>query len=187
MSKPVVPKDTTPKDNARSYPWGDNTGTYKLWLTLITINIIFISAVFLINVEIPFITETGNPEIKGQSGSLATGSGNQTSGIISVPGEVQQTANPVTDWLENYGMWIIVANVVIVWVLKTVGKWLTTVEKWCKNLCACKWYKPWCCLGKLFCWFVTVTKWVTWVIAVASSVITSILVWVSSNSGNIQG
>jgi hypothetical protein len=182
MSKASVPEKPV-VDNPRSYPWGENTGTYKLWLTLITINIIFLSVVFLINVEIPLIADLSNPEaIKGQSGSLLTS--NSTGN--TVPGEVSNN-NPVSDWIGNYGLWVIVANIVTVWVLKTVGKWLTVVEKWCKNLCKCKWYKPWCCLGKLFCWFVTVVKWVTWVIAVASSVITTILVWVTANSGNIQG
>ena len=35
----------------------------------------------------------------------------------------------------KYCAWIIVANIVLAVVLKTVGKWLTSVEKWCKALC----------------------------------------------------
>ncbi len=179
-------------DNPRSYPWGNNTGTYKLWLLLITVNIIALSALFLVNVEIPYIQEATNPAglEKGSSGSLAsnstdtvasTGSGlSTTTEVIAIPGALAEN-------IKNYGMWVIVGNVVLVWVLKTVGGWLTTVETWCRNLCKCKWYKPWCCLGRLFCWFVTVVKWVTWVIAVASSVITSVLVWVMGNAGNVQG
>ena len=158
----VAAKDETLKDPERSYPWGTNTGTYKLWLTLISINIIALSVLFLINFEIPLIAELTNQEVTStQSGSFV-------------------------DKIQEYGMWVIVANVVTVWILKTVGRWLTVVEKWCRDLCKCKWYKPWCCLGRLFCWFVTVTKWITYVVAVASSVITSVLVWVSQQP-NIQG
>lgn len=179
-SKPAV-------DNPRSYPWGENTGTYKLWLTLITINIIALSVVFLVDVEIPYLVEVSNQNGLGQSESLLVG--NSTTGVASSSGGFESPlaeAIPVNNLVE-YGKWVIVANVVLVWVLKTVGKWLTTVEKWCRDMCKCKWYKPWCCLGRLFCWFVTVVKWVTYVIAVASSVITSVLVWVSANAGNVQG
>jgi len=195
MSKPVVPKENLkPGDpNPRSFPWGDNTPTYKIWLVLLTINILAISISFLAFVEIPYIqdiTETGNPEIKGSSGSLAVGNETGTASSGSTLGSVAEVAvgaAPVVDWLDKYGMWVIVGNVVLVTVLKTVGKWLSVVERWCRDLCKCKWYKPWCCIGQLFCWFVTVLKWVTWVIAVVSSVVTSVLVWVTSNAGSAGG
>lgn len=196
MSKPVeVKENLNPGDkNPRSYPWGDNTGTYKLWLALITINIVALSVLFLVQVEIPFLQESLNPTAiidKGSSGSLAVG--NSTGGVASTGTGLESGAqvavgtSSAVDWLDKYGMWVIVGNVVLVWVLKTVGKWLSVVERWCRNLCKCKWYKPWCCLGRLFCWFVTVLKWVTWVIAVVSSVVTSVLVWVTSNAGSAGG
>jgi hypothetical protein len=190
MSKASVSEKPV-EDNPRSYPWGDNTGTYKLWIVLFTINVLFLSVVFLINVEIPLIADLLNPEaIKGSSGSLATG--NTTTGTASTsPGFESPIAggvvNPVVDWISNYGIWVIAANIVLVWVTKTLGKWVTSLEKWCKNLCKCKWYKPWCCLGRLFCWFVTITKWVLYVVSVLSAVITSVLVWVTANSGSVQG
>lgn len=182
-------------DNPRSYPWGNNTGTYKLWLLLITVNIIAVSVLFLVNVEIPYIQEAANPTAaleKGSSGSLAVGNetrGTATTGTGLTTGpQVAVGVSPVVDWLDKYGMWVIVGNIVLVTVLKTVGGWLTTVEKWCRT-CECCWSPScWgCCLGKLFCWFVTVVKWVTWVIAVVSSVVTSALVWISGNSGALGG
>ena len=191
MSNPVELKPGD--ENPRSYPWGTNTATYKVWLLLITLNIIAISVLFVVEVEIPFIQEATNPVgiEKGSSGSLAVG--NETGSVASSGTGLQTdpreavSDNDVVDWLNNYGMWVIVGNVVLVTVLKTVGKWLTVVERWCRNMCKCKWYKPWCCLGRLFCWFVTVMKWVTWVVAVVSSVITSVLVWVAQNADKVQG
>jgi hypothetical protein len=188
----VAAKEEITKDVDKLYPWGSNTGTYKLWLALITINILAVAVLFLVQVEIPLIAEITNPEsIKGSSGSLIVG--NETGTLASTGSrlgsgaEVAVGVSPVVDWLDKYGMWVIVGNIVLVTVLKTVGKWLNVVEKWCRNLCKCKWYKPWCCLGRLFCWFVTVVKWVTWVIAIVSSVVTSALVWVSGNSGVTGG
>lgn len=49
---------------------------------------------------------------------------------------------------------------------------LSWVEQKCRNLCKCKWYKPWCCLGRLFCWLVTITKWVALVVTVVLAVAT---------------
>lgn len=192
MSKSVELKPGD--DNPRSYPWGNNTATYKVWLVLLTVNIIAIGVLFVVDVEIPFIQEATNPNAaleKGSSGSLAVG--NETRGTASTGGglttgpQVAVSENAVVDWLDRYGMWVIIGNVVLVTVFKTVGKWLTVVETWCRNLCTCKWYKPWCCIGQLFCWLVTVLKWVTWVIAVVSSVITTVLVWVTQNADKVQG
>jgi hypothetical protein len=178
-----VAKVEKPYDENRSYPWGNNTATYKVWLALITINILVLSIVFLATVEIPLIQEHLNPGLieKGSSGSLLQ-SNSTTGGVITSEGGPRgggddKTADLLTQILE-YCAWIIVANIILVWVTKTVGKWLTSVEKWCKNLCKCKWYKPWCCLGKLFCWFVTVTKWVTWLVSVLSSVATAVLSYI---------
>ncbi len=181
-------------ENPRSYPWGDNTATYKVWIVLITVNIIALSVLFVAEVEIPFLQESLNPNAaleKGSSGSLAVG--NSTGGVASTGAgletgqQVEVSKNPVVDWLDKWGYWVVIGNIVTVWVLKTVGAWLSVVEKWCRDLCSCKWYKPWCCIGQLFCWFVTVLKWVTWVVAVATSAITSVLVWVLANADKVQG
>ena len=145
-------KEQKPYDENRSYPWGSNTGTYKAWLVLFTINAIALSVMFLAYIEIPAILE--------QDHALQT---------IFEPRETDPSAE-LNGILLCFT--IILANFVIVFITKVVGKWLTSVEKWCKELCKCKWNKPWCCLGKLFCWFVTITKWVTWLVTVAATVAT---------------
>jgi hypothetical protein len=183
-----VAKVETPYDENRSYPWGNNTATYKIWLAIIVINVIALSVIFVATVEIPAIQEQLYPGLieKGSSGSLIVGNetDTRTGGVITSEGgprgggDKEVHLDNIIDIILKYCIWIMAANIVLAVVLKTVGKWLTSVEKWCKALCKCKWYKPWCCLGRLFCWFVTVTKWVTWLVAVTTSVITSVLTWV---------
>ena len=155
MSKEEKPKSEKPYDENKSYPWGNNTGTYKTWLILFAINSIALSVMFLAYIEIPAIL--------GQEHALSN---------IFEPRETDPTA-------ELSGILlciaVIVANFVIVIITKTVGKWLTSVERWCREWCPCKWNKPWCCLGRLFCWLVTITKWVTWLVTIVSTVATMVL------------
>ncbi len=70
---------------------------------------------------------------------------------------------------------ILIVLTVISYIIYRLMSWL---EEKCRNLCKCKWTKPWCCLGRLFCWMVTVTKWVALVVTVILAIVTVVVfVW----------
>ena len=60
--------------------------------------------------------------------------------------------------------------IILVIVSYIIYRLLSWVEQKCRNLCKCKWYKPWCCLGRLFCWLVTITKWVALVVTIVFAI-----------------
>lgn len=70
---------------------------------------------------------------------------------------------------------ILIVLTVISYIIYRLMSWL---EEKCRNLCKCKWTKPWCCLGRLFCWMVTVTRWVAMVVTVILAIVTVVVfVW----------
>lgn len=60
--------------------------------------------------------------------------------------------------------------IVLVIVSYIIYRLLSWVEQKCRNLCGCKWTRPWCCLGRLFCWLVTITKWVALVVTIVFAI-----------------
>ena len=64
---------------------------------------------------------------------------------------------------------ILIVLTVVTYIIYRLLSW---VEQKCRNLCKCKWYKPWCCVGRLFCWLVTITKWVALVVTALLAVAT---------------
>lgn len=70
---------------------------------------------------------------------------------------------------------ILIVLTIISYVIYRLMSWL---EEKCRNLCKCKWYKPWCCVGALFCWMVTVVKWVALVVTIILAVATVVIfIW----------
>ena len=148
-------KGDKPRDITREYPWGTKTKTYKAWLVLFSINVIVLSGLFLALIEVPELFRSA-----GDAGSLDV---------------------PAFEAVDRFLVWcffIIVANVILVWMTKTVGGWLSSLEEVCWEQ-DCNW---WClCCNKWLCIFVSVLKWVTWVVTFLATVITSFLTWVCFN------
>ena len=62
--------------------------------------------------------------------------------------------------------------IVLTAVSYTIYRLVSYLDQKCKNMCKCKWSKPWCCLGKLICWAIWVLKWVAVVVTVILAVAT---------------
>ena len=177
------------EDIEKLYPWGNKTPTYSIWLMLFALNVIMLGIFFTLYIEIPFIQ--GENVFAGlqleQKAHAQLTTGGSDVDIIDPP---IGTEDPEEDEVDDqtkalvYCFLAIAANTAIVWVTKTVGKWLNSVERRCKRR-KCKW---WClCCNKWHCFFVTVLKWVTYVITVAMTVITTVLVWVCFQGQNPLG
>ena len=138
------------RDVEESFPWGKKTPTRAAVILLLAFNLILVSSAFLIQVEIPFITEPRGSE----GGPL------------------------YFDWddVVEACLWISAANIALVSTLTLVGGWLTTQAEICKqiNNKPCKW---WClCCNRWLCWLTTVVKWVTWFVTIVSTVVTTGLI-----------
>jgi len=190
MSKPGVPKDDEPEDKEAQYPWGNKTWTYYIWLILFAINVVALSVLFLVYIEIPFMQGENvidlnlNLDTKAHAQEQTLSDPDlQGPTELAVP-EEEQTGESTEDKLRFYCLLVITSNIILVWITKTVGGWLNSLEKSCKKK-KCKW---WClCCNKWHCFFVWVLKWVTWVIAVLSTLITTILTWVCFSGENPLG
>jgi len=80
--------------------------------------------------------------------------------------------------LFSYCFEIVLILIVLTVISYIIYRLLSWLESRCRNLCRCKWYKPWCCLGRLFCWFVTVLKWVALVVTIILAIATVVVfVW----------
>jgi hypothetical protein len=168
------------------YPWGKKTATYQAWLILFAINVIAVSILFLAYIEIPFIQGEDvfagfNFELDQKAhAQLTTGGGTD----LKTPGEVGEGGITTQQKLLIYCFAIIGANMILVWVTKKVGEWVSKLEKQCKKK-KCKW---WClCCNKWHCVLVWVLKWVTWLISIISTVITTALIWVCFQGTNPLG
>lgn len=142
-------KEELPRDIESEFPWGIKTPTYKAWLVLFAINAIALSAMFLAYVEVPALL--------GQEHALQS---------LFEPRETDPAAelNGILLCIA-----IILGNFVTVLITKTVGGWLSVLEKKCWKQ-KCKW---WClCCNKWLCVLVSVLKWVTWIITVVATVAT---------------
>lgn len=177
MSKPVVPKEKKPRDIKSEFPWGVKTPTYKAWLVIFTFNIVALSVFFVGAVEVPAL----QGENVFQSVFEDTPKTDLARSLEDPNDPVIETPASDKAVLLFYCLWIIVANTLLVIVTKTVGGWLSSLEEVCWEQ-DCNW---WClCCNKWLCIFVTVLKWVTWVITIISTVITSFLAWICFDGWN---
>lgn len=161
-------KGDKPRDITREYPWGTKTKTYKSWLALFAINSILLSVLFLGLVEIPTLT----------------GDDSLFRSVLNLNDPVMETPDGDRAALLLWCLAIIAANTALVWLTKTVGGWVSSLEEYCTEA-DCNW---WClCCNKWHCVFVWVIKWVTWVITWLATVITTALVWVCFKGVNPFG
>lgn len=164
----MAAKSDKPRDITREYPWGVKTKTYKAWLAIFSINVILLSVLFLGLVEVPTLT----------------GDDSLFRSILDPNDPVMETPDNDRAVLLFWCLAVIAANTLLVFVTKTVGGWLSSLEKVCWEQ-DCKW---WClCCNKWFCVFITILVWTTWVITIVSTVITSVLTWVCFKGVNPFG
>lgn len=65
---------------------------------------------------------------------------------------------------------IVLIFIVLTIVSYIIYRLLSWVEQKCRARCGCAWRRPWCCLGALICWFVTITKWVAFVVTIVLAI-----------------
>lgn len=67
---------------------------------------------------------------------------------------------------------ILIVITIISYIIYRLVSWL---EERCSSCDCCRWPRCWaCCAGKLFCWMITVTKWVALVVTVILAIVTFI-------------
>lgn len=170
----MAKEEEDPIDIEAQYPWGTKTPTYAAAIILIAINVVLLSVLFLVYIEIPFMQGEDVLNLNFIQTAHAQLTDPGTDMIPPVNGEFPSfKENPIL-----YCILIITANTILVYITKTVGKWLNKIEKRCRRR-KCKW---WClCCNKWLCWLVTVLKWVTWVITIVSTIITTVLTYLCFN------
>lgn len=164
-------EDDKPIDIETQYPWGNKTVTYGIFVILFAINVIALSILFLAYIEIPFMQGENVFDLNFDIFAHAqVAPGDDTTAKLSPTGDEETDQQKAI----LYCLIVIAVNTLLVVILKVVGKWLNSIEISCRRK-KCNW---WClCCNKWHCLLVWVLKWVTWVIAIVSTIITYILTW----------
>lgn len=126
---------------------------------------ILMASLFLVAVAGSAAIEAAGPLLSGEGGV----SGSETTALAG------SVAVGIGVTLFSQCFEIVIILIVLTIISYIIYRLMSWLEEKCRDLCKCKWYKPWCCVGKLFCWMVTITKWVALVVTVILAVATVVV------------